>query len=282
MKKAATSLDFVQQQRTRTSLVPIRQRRTGRPNLDRVDDLVRSILGVEWAARPEFVVGAAVHPAAVTDDVLGRRHVRDDRRRERSWNALTMASRLCRATTADFTCRTRFVGGTLQDGTTYLPGAQRPGVSRGLPDGWHVASRTPIARSTTKRASTLNFIKRLSNRWMLRGYVQRRRGGPGTWVQGFTRPPTTRPSVSSANGGYDNDGELFVEQAAGSGAKAGCLPPELGLAGQHQRHVPGGSRQARGASTSRRNLFARQGTPLPYFFNRVTRSLTGCSVSTSD
>jgi hypothetical protein len=112
-----------------------------------------------------------------------------------------------------------------------------------------------------------NFIKRLSNRWMMRGYVNY---GEGEWNvgDGYTAlydPTDGAPIVTPVPEQGDSDGELFAVQSAGSGNKGDVFLQSTwswNLNGMYQvaPDRPWGFNVAA-------NLFGREGTPLPIFRN---------------
>ena len=70
------------------------------------------------------------------------------------------------------------------------------------------------AREATTLGVNVNFTKRLSNRWMARGYVN---WAETTWNLGdeflFFDDPT------NLSGSFDDDGAVYAEQSGGSGNK---------------------------------------------------------------
>ncbi|MFW6012266.1 MAG: hypothetical protein ACOC92_00980, partial [bacterium] len=107
--------------------------------------------------------------------------------------------------------------------------------------------------------ASLNFTKRLANRWMARGYVNY---SDAEWdVPGsFFRFDDPTEGVSGA----DNDGGLFTVQSAGSGPFGDVLIESgwsVNLNGMYQvaPDRPWGFNIAG-------NFFAREGYPLPYFW----------------
>lgn len=200
------------------------------------------ILGVEHALMPEFVVGATI-TIRETTDVLGTRQMVD------------FGSGARPSTAADYE-QSGTLDGVLPDGTPYsvpyfsLPGGARTG-------GTYLEN---TARSVDYDGISLNFTKRLSNRWMMRGYF--------TSGEGKYNVPSSYTANYDPNdlaGGFDNDGGLFAVQAAGSGAKQDVFLQsgyQFNINGMYQVAVdkPYGFNVAA-------NLYSREGTPLPYFDN---------------
>jgi hypothetical protein len=112
-----------------------------------------------------------------------------------------------------------------------------------------------------------NFIKRLSNRWMARGYLSY---GEGEWNLGSGYIANYDPTIASPTSteAGQSDGELLGVVSAGSGNKGNVILQSTwswNLNGMYQvaPDRPWGFNVAA-------NLFGREGTPLPTF-----RSATG-------
>jgi len=204
------------------------------------------LLGVEHSFRPELVVGLHVTWRNVTD-------VREDRDflREEETGAKRLATR-------DDYFLERTLEGTLPDGRPYatdfyslLPGFSYTGGSY----------RTNGDRKKEYLGANLTLTKRLSNQWMLRGYLSYGKtdwGIPDSFFH-FDDPTDDRDT-------WDNDGELFMEfgkrrqvflQSNGS----------LNVNGMYQLAPdrPWGFNVAG-------SVYARQGYPLPYYVRFVSRT----------
>jgi len=215
------------------------------------------ILGAEWAVMPEFVIGAQF-TLRDTDDILGTREM------------ITDANGVVRAAVAsDYVAESVAVPATV--GLSSLPSSVTIwGLNSGASaTGGRLLENTD--RSIEYQGVNINFIKRLSNRWMLRGYYN---FGDAEWSvgSGFTANNDPTLGIDSGNNeaqqnGGTQDGELFVEQAAGSGAKSNVF-----LQSSWQYNVNGMYQVAPdkpwGFNVAG-NLFSREGTPLPYFMNPV-------------
>ena len=131
-------------------------------------------------------------------------------------------------------------------------------------------------REREYQGANINFTKRLSNQWMLRGYFQY---GETEWdvpasFQQFTSPNLCEDSNSGfgCNGaaGGSIDGGIFAEQSAGSGAKV-----DVWLQSSWQYNVNGMYQVAPdrpwGFNVAA-NIFGREGYPLPYILEGVATS----------
>ncbi len=217
------------------------------PNLDPplTDEL---LLGVEHAFLPEFVVGVDVTWRNTTDVLETRDFVTE--------NGVTRVQTL-----GDFV----FDHTVNSDGVTvpHLPdGTQwsadyfryRDGV---VPAGGSLLTNGD--REVEYLGGSLTMTKRLSNRWMARGYVQYGEAEwdvPGSYLQ--FQDPTNSPL------GGDNDGGLFAVQSAASGPFTDVLIQSswsANLNGLYQvaPDRPWGFNVAG-------NIQAREGYPLPYTY----------------
>jgi hypothetical protein len=206
------------------------------------------IFGVEHALLPEFVVGLS-GTYRVTSDILEFRTLLDD------------GSLVTRDMFVPVTTTTGLLpgGGTFSETVWGLPediAARRTGGQL----------MTNGGREVEALGWSLNATKRLSNRWMARGYVTY---GEGEWKidSGDLRffDPTNRQEVFPVDGNAtgDQDGELAATQSAGSGNKGDVWIQSTwsaNLNGMYQfwPDRPWGFNLAA-------NLFAREGYPLPYF-----------------
>jgi hypothetical protein len=201
------------------------------------------ILGAEWALMPEFVVGFQA-TIRETDDVLGTREMIVDA------NGVERP-----AVASDYRPEEISVSGD-------VPGVANTAVIWGLNDG---VSRTGgnylenTDRSIDYTGFNINFIKRLSNRWMLRGYYNY---GDAEWNVGGGYTANNDPTRGISG---QRNGDLYVVQAAGSGAKANVFLQstwQFNVNGMYQvaPDKPWGFNVAG-------NIFSREGTPLPYFTN---------------
>jgi len=175
------------------------------PNLDPslTDEL---LLGVEHAFLPEFVVGVDVTWRNVTDLLTNRTFILDN-------GVKRLANRndyvLERTTSSDGVNIPNLPDGTPWTANFY---GLRPGLSN--------AGGTLLTNGDSEReylGASITFTKRLSNRWMARGYFQY---GDTEYNFGdedkFYDSPTD--AATGADGSVDNpDGDLFVVQSAGSG-----------------------------------------------------------------
>jgi hypothetical protein len=219
------------------------------PGLDPAvtDELV---LGVEHAVRPELVV--ALHlTARRTSDIAERRaFVRD------------AAGDVRLATREDYVQETALIG-TLPDGTPFAEPvfALIPGLS--LTGG---SLLTTGDRETEYRGVALSAVKRLSGRWMLRGflnYADTEWSIPESFFA-FDDPTDLHPSVAA-----DDDGQAVLEMQGRF--------EEIFLNSRWQAHLSGLYRVAPerpwGFDVAA-NLYAREGYPLPYHL-RVVSALDG-------
>ncbi len=215
------------------------------PNLDpsMVSEL---IVGVEHAFMPEFVAGATL-TLRETEDILSSAATARQMVDFGDGPRPSVASDYVLAGTLE---------GTLPDGTPYsVPYYSLPS---GVRTGGTYLENTD--RSIDYEGVSVNFTKRLSNQWMLRGYFT---SGEGTYNIGSQYRADHDPT--NIEGGADDDGGLFAVQAAGSGAKQDVFLEsgfQFNLNGMYQiaPDQPWGFNVAG-------NLYSREGTPLPYFDN---------------
>ena len=151
------------------------------------------------------------------------------------------------------------VTGTLPDGTAYsVPVYELTEAANDALTGGTLLTNSEAEREYL--GVNVNFTKRLSNRWMARGYFN---WAEATWELNdgffFFDDPT------NISGSFDDDGAVFAEQSLGSGAKGDVWLQSTwsaNLNGMYQvaPDRPWGFNLAA-------NLFAREGYPLPYFEN---------------
>jgi hypothetical protein len=160
------------------------------------------------------------------------------------------------------------VTGTLPDGTTFTEPFYVIGC---VVDGSCALTGGTLRENTDREAEfggiSANFIKRLSNRWMARGYLSY---GEGEWNLGSGYIANYDPTIASPTSteAGQSDGELLGVVSAGSGNKGNVILQSTwswNLNGMYQvaPDRPWGFNVAA-------NLFGREGTPLPTF-----RSATG-------
>jgi hypothetical protein len=218
------------------------------PNLEPqlTDEL---IVGVEHALLPELVVGVQGTYRQITD-ILGTRLLKAD------------GSFITRN---DYVF-SRNITGTLPDGSSFsVPFFELTPQANAARTGGRLLTNTGLEREYS--GVNLNFTKRLSNRWMARGYVN---WAEATWNIDdgdlfFDDPTDTLGGQTADTVGADNDGDVYAEQSAGSGAKGDVYLQSTwsaNLNGMYQvaPDRPWGFNLAA-------NLFAREGNPLPYFVN---------------
>lgn len=234
------------------------------PNLDpeMSDEL---LFGIEHALLPEFVIGADVTWRNTSDVKYFRPQVFDA--------SLGGAKRL--AVREDFQ-RTNTVcsdGNTrphLPDGTPWC--ATNFGRNAGLtPAGSFL---TNSDRDIEYLGATLHATKRLSNRWMARGYVNY---GEAEWSVPDSFTSTVDPNLAPAGG--DVDGQLWVQTPAASGPVADVIMQSswsFNLNGMYQLMPdrPWGVNLAG-------ELFGREGYPLPYFYGVPGADGTGRNIRVS-
>lgn len=209
------------------------------PNL--TDEL---ILGVQHSFLPEFVVGLQGTYREVTDILETRTFVSDGG-----------VKRL--QTRDDFVLET-IETVTRPDGSTIDVPQYR------LRDGLSLAGGSLLTNGDRERSFqgiALTATKRLSNRWMLRGFIQ--------WGEDEWDIPDSYFFFNGPNDGQssaDNDGQLFVEQSAGSGKSDIWLQSSWtwNVNGMYQvaPDRPWGFNVAF-------NAFGREGYPIPFFVSRT-------------
>ena len=213
------------------------------PNLD--PELTSElILGVEHAFLPEFVVGATYTYRNTTDVKEARTLINDP-----------VTGQVRTAVASDYV-----ISGTetvnLPEGGTATGVAYVLGCAPGCDTNGSLLLNGD--REVEYSGFSVNFTKRLANRWMARGYVQ---VGEAEWDVPGSYFANNDPT--DFVGSFDNDGDLFAEQAAGSGAKANVFLQsgwQWNLTGLYQVAPD----RPWGFNVSA-NIFGREGTPLPYF-----------------
>jgi len=211
-----------------------------------------AIIGAEHSFLPEFVVGLSA-TYRLTADWMEERDLIVDA------NGQTRA-----ATAADY----------VEDGTTTatLPDGQEFSQQLfALAPGLNYSGGTLLIngdREVEYLGGTLNFVKRLSNQWMMRGYVSY---GNAEWnipasFSANTDPNNAAP-LDAGDDPYqvtqDDAGDVFLVPSTGSGAKNDVLIQSnwsYNLNGMYQiaPERPWGFNVAA-------NLYGREGYPLPYF-----------------
>jgi hypothetical protein len=221
------------------------------PDLDpEITDEV--LFGVEHAVLPELVVGADF-TWRNTGDLLENRQLVDTPTGQRVVNAAT-----------DYAFdRTVCSNGTsvpnLPDGTPWCADFYR------YADGVTAAGGTLLTngdREVEYQGVSLTATKRLSNRWMARGYVNY---GESEWSvpSSFQRFDDPTRSV----GGGDVDGDLFVVQSAASGPFTDVLIQSTWSANVNGMYQVAPDRPW--GFNAAGNLFLREGYPLPYTYGLV-------------
>ncbi|MEZ5332271.1 MAG: TonB-dependent receptor [Thermoanaerobaculia bacterium] len=212
-----------------------------------------ALIGVEHSFLPEFVVGAT-YTYRLTEDLTSQ-----ERR------MIRFADGTERATVASDFVLDGTVTGLLPDGSAY----SEPYYAIGCVADGSCSLTGGFLRENTDReieygGFSVNFIKRLSNRWMLRGYVNY---GEGEWNLGSGYQALYDPTVASPTSTEQGqaDGELFGVVSAGSGNKGDVILQSTwswNLNGMYQvaPDRPWGFNVAA-------NLFGREGTPLPIYRN---------------
>ncbi len=199
------------------------------------------ILGVEHALLPEFVVGASFtwrqtndvleFPSFVTDGTTTRLVTAGDYVADGFWTGNLPNGQAFNEPRFALNDNLSFTGGSLQ----------RNGD-----------------RAVDYQGVSVNFTKRLANRWMLRGYVafEDTEWSIGSGYTAFDRP-------SRAEDGNDVSGSTYAVQSGGSGNKGDVWLQSswaFNVNGMYQvaPDRPWGFNLAA-------NVFAREGYPLPYF-----------------
>src|SRR5688500_3230003 len=180
------------------------------PDLDpqMTDEL---ILGVEHSLMPELVVGIQGTYRLITD-VHETRNLMDQ-----SACAAGIGLRgpggTCQITRNEYVRRPANITGTLPDGSTYsVPVFELTAAANAARTGGTLLTNSSAEREYV--GANVNFTKRLSNRWMARGYFN---WAEATWNLDddfflFDDP-------TNVSGSFDDDGAVFAEQSAGSGNK---------------------------------------------------------------
>ena len=148
------------------------------------------------------------------------------------------------------------VTGTLPNGQAYSVQTFAIGCGLSCRTGGFLLENTD--REVEYQGISVNFIKRLSNQWMLRGFFNY---GDADYSIGSSYVANYDPN--DLEGGFDNDGGLFGNQAGGSGAKG-----DVFIQSTWQWNVNGLYQVAPdrpwGFNVAA-NLYGREGTPLPYY-----------------
>jgi hypothetical protein len=240
------------------------------PNLDPplTDE---AVLGVEHALAPNFVVGLDATWRNTHDVLEARTFIIDAEGTKRVVNAAT-----------DFQPGFDTDGDGLGDTSQLCSnGSTRPHLPDGTPwcaDFFAFAPGIGLAggnfltngdREVEYLGAALTATKRLSNRWMARGYVSY---GDAEWSvpASFLRfdDPTDESQGAGGAAVADTDGELFVTQSAASGPFTDVLIQSSWSANVNGMYQvmpdrPWGFNVAA-------NLFAREGYPLPYEYTSPT------------
>ena len=218
------------------------------------------ILGVEHSLLPELVIGIQGTYRLITDVHETRRLL------DPSACAAGIGARnpggTCVVTRNDYVFRSNLTG-SLPDGSSYsVPVFELSSAANAARTGGFLLTNSEAEREYT--GVNVNFTKRLSNRWMARGYFNY---GETTWNldDGFF----LYDDPTNVSGSFDDDGAVFAEQSAGSGNKGDVWLQSTwsaNLNGMYQvaPDRPWGFNIAA-------NLFAREGYPLPYFRNAAAR-----------
>ena len=230
------------------------------PNLD-APITSELIVGIEHALMPEFVIGATV-TARQVDDILELRTLVNDGNGIRTANVNDYQLDVANPELANgFLIGS--LGGPNAGGGPFdysVPVySLRPGVA--LTGGQYLTNGT---REREYLGYSVNFAKRLANRWMMRGYVNY---GESEWKVDdeflFHNDP------NAAAGGGDRDGDLYLTLSAGSGKGQRFLQSSwsANLTGLYQiaPNRPWGFNLS-GA------VQAREGYPTPYFYNGLSTS----------
>ncbi len=214
------------------------------------------LLGVEHAFLPEFVVGLN-YTYRITSDILSfEREMIDNGGGTRPALATDFVN------TGTITATTP--GGSFTQDTFAI------GCGVGCRLGGNLQENTD--RDVTYNGIALNFIKRLSNQWMMRGYINY-----GSADYSLSDDYILKYDPNDEELSFDNDGGLYSVQSAGSGAFGNAIIQSTwtwNLNGMYQiaPDRPWGFNVAA-------NLFGREGTPLPYFYryrdplDRISRDM---------
>jgi hypothetical protein len=205
-------------------------------------------VGAEHAFMPEFVVGLT-YTWRDTDDIISTEREMLDR-----------GAGAYAATRADFV-----EDGTITDeipSGTYTQQTYAIDCGTSCRLGGNLQENTN--RNVNYNGLAVNFIKRLSNQWMLRGFFNY-----GSADYSLSDDYISKYDPNDEEYGFDNDGGLYSVESAGSGAFGDAIIQSTwswNLNGMYQvaPDRPWGFNVAA-------NLFGREGTPLPYFY-RTRRS----------
>ena len=200
------------------------------------------ILGVEHALLPEFVVGLTVTLRSITDisedcplTIFGGGQAR------------------CPNSAADW-APNGVLAGNLPDGTPFA--VTRFGIQGAYTGG---DLRRTGGRERDYEGISLNFVKRLTNQWMVRGFVNY---GDAEWSIPSNWGVNNRLNIDEV--GSSVDGGTYAVQSGGSGNKGDVILQSswsYNVNGMYQvaPDRPWGFNIAA-------NIYGREGTPLPYFF----------------
>ncbi len=207
------------------------------------------ILAVEHALMPEFVVGVTATFRKVEDILETRTLVTDPNGTVRTLNRNDYVS-------------DGFLTGTFDDPNSGgAPGAFNVPVFRETGNFSRTGGSflTNGSRERSYQGVAVNFTKRLSNRWMLRGYVNY---GDAEWDIDDTYRFNSDPNPAS--GGGDVDGQLYLTRSTGSGKGERFLQSTWtsNLNGMYQ--VAPDRPWGFNVSAS---MQAREGYPTPYIFD---------------
>jgi hypothetical protein len=222
------------------------------------------ILGVEHSLLPELVIGLQGTYRLITD-IHETRRLLDPSACAAGIGARS-AGGTCVVTRNDYVFRNNVTGTNLPGGGSYsVPVFELSPAANAARTGGTLLTNSEAEREYV--GGNLNFTKRLSNRWMARGYFAY---AEATWNLDdgffFFDDPT------NVSGSFDDDGAVFAEQSAGSGNKGDVWLQSTwsaNLNGMYQiaPDRPWGFNVAA-------NIFAREGYPLPYFRNAASREGT--------
>ncbi len=200
-------------------------------------------VGAEHAFMPEFVVGLT-YTWRDTDDIISTEREMLDR-----------GAGAYAATRADFVEDTTITDEIPSGTYTQQVYAIDCGTACRL--GGNLQENTN--RNVNYNGLAVNFIKRLSNQWMLRGFVNY-----GSADYSLSDDYVSKYDPNDEEYGFDNEGGLYSVESAGSGAFGDAIIQSTwswNLNGMYQvaPDRPWGFNVAA-------NLFGREGTPLPYFY----------------
>ncbi len=205
------------------------------------------ILGVEHSFMPEFVVGAN----------FTFRTIDDIRQSENLISGPGINSALGRPWTAADFVSDGFSGQTLP--TVIADGSTRSVETFTLSPDFSRTGGTHLFNGSRSRDYTgfaVNFNKRLSNGWGLRGFIN---VGDTTWNVPASYQANTDPNDFQS--GSDNDGAIFFERSSGSGRGDIYTQAswQANLTGMYQVAID----RPWGFLISG-NIYAREGYPVPY------------------